>query len=218
LATAAHINAAWDPKAAVVPPLVAAETPVAPPLPAREDAVWESQRIMVHMNKKGFIPTPDLIKEQLRLARGDIFLISVQVTPGGKTVIVLEPTASVSGALTQHLEKERARHLADEKRESSIALYEQKIKELEEYEQQLRKKIKEAEQQVARNRTQVGVFHAGQPSRTIEQMGAAPAVPFPFPLSPPAINIPPKPDTPPEEGMAWKYNPAVGWVQVDIVD
>ena len=131
-------------------------------------------------------------------------------------MIVLEPLLSVSGALTAHLEKEHARHLADEKREKEIALHEQKITEMQEYEQQLRKKIKEAEQVIARNRTQTLSFPGNMPARTLEQMGGAPA-PVPFPMFQ-AQDKAPKPTTPPEAGMKWQHNPAVGWVQVDIVD
>jgi bifunctional DNA-binding transcriptional regulator/antitoxin component of YhaV-PrlF toxin-antitoxin module len=143
-------NAAWRGRGVTAfdPPLVPITTPPVDPLeniPVDESATLQAVPAHItQVNKKGFIPIPQEIKDLLRLKMGDDVAVEVRKDERNEPLIVLRPVVDKK-SLQTFLDRKRQSYEQQENQNAAMAQYKRNIT-------LLREELKQVEDELIKNR------------------------------------------------------------------
>lgn len=223
---AVALNEALEGKQTVSTPLFDTTPSPATAAPLGATRLVENIRLMVEVNKKGFIPTPEEIKEALNLHIGDKVLIELRVNQENRPVIVIEPLVSGVVSMHEYLEQKKQQHLKEIYLEQKVAALQRQKTELTAEVEALTERRDALAREIAAQRnpqqpkgpvalenltvrkkmTQEEIHAALSPKPPEEKTVASSQ-------STQSSSEPPK-DITLEPGHIWKFQEPFGWIQV----
>lgn len=203
-----------------VPLLPVQQAPVAAiGWPDSESQPVDEHKHLVYMNKKGFIPTPDAVKEALGLGVGDSFTVEIR-NVDGMPVIQLEPLKS-KHALDAYTARRRQQDDEERLRKRDVERAEVRLRELQEQIDTLNRTRELLDNEVRKKRASAQgtslfsqLLNGNATVKEEKTIASVPAAGNPVPdhmnsHKPPTEALPP--------GMKWHFG-GFGWVKVDDID